>query len=72
MLEKAFERHPSLLKMWENHIDWIDMCDIFTSEPIVVKDSLCFKLKEIGNALYSNGLIKVENLVSIFILNYTI
>ena len=33
------------------------MCDIFTSEPIVVKNALCFKLKEIGNALYSNGLI---------------
>ena len=56
-LEKAFERHPSLLKLWENHIEWVDMCDIFTSEPIVVKNALCFKLKEIGNALYSNGLI---------------
>jgi predicted RecB family nuclease len=57
MLEKAFERHPSLLKMWENHIEWVDLCDIFTSEPIVVKGALCFKLKEIGNALYSSGLI---------------
>lgn len=57
MLEKAFERHPSLLKMWENHIDWIDLCDIFRSEPIVIKDALCFKLKDVGNALYSNGLI---------------
>jgi len=57
MLEKAFERHPSLLKLWENHIEWVDMCDIFTSEPIVVKDALCFKLKDIGNALYAHGLI---------------
>jgi hypothetical protein len=57
MLEKAFERHPSLLKLWKNHIEWVDMCDIFISEPIVVKDALCFKLKDIGNALYSNGLI---------------
>ena len=57
MLEKAFERHPNLLKYWENHIEWVDMCDIFTSEPIVVKGALCFKLKEIGNALYSLGLI---------------
>jgi hypothetical protein len=57
MLEKAFERHPSLLKLWENHIEWVDMCDIFTSEPIVIKNALCFKLKDIGNALYSNGLI---------------
>jgi len=57
MLEKAFERHPKLLKIWENHIEWVDMCDIFTSEPIVVKGALCFKLKEIGNAMYTNGLI---------------
>lgn len=57
MLEKAFDRHPSLLKLWENHIEWIDMCDVFISEPIVVKDALCFKLKDIGNALYANGLI---------------
>lgn len=57
MMEKAFDRHPSLLKLWENHIEWVDMCDVFISEPIVVKDALCFKLKDIGNALYSNGLI---------------
>lgn len=57
MIEKAFDRHPSLLKLWENHIEWVDMCDVFISEPIVVKDALCFKLKDIGNALYSNGLI---------------
>jgi len=57
MLEKAFDRHPSLLKLWENHIEWIDMCDVFISEPIVIKDALCFKLKDIGNALYANGLI---------------
>jgi len=57
MLEKAFERHPRLLKLWENHVDWVDMCNIFTTEPIVVKDALCFKLKEIGNAMFSHGLI---------------
>ena len=57
MLENAFERHINLLKKWENHIEWIDLCDIFISEPIVVKGALCFKLKEIGNALYSHGLI---------------
>jgi hypothetical protein len=56
-LEKAFVRHPDLLKKWKNHIEWIDVCDIFTSEPIVVKGALCFKLKEIGNALYSLGMI---------------
>ena len=60
MLENAFNRHPSLLKMWNNHIDWVDLCDIFTSEPIVVKGALSFKLKEIGNAMFSNGLINTH------------
>ena len=57
MLENAFCRHHNLLKQWENYIEWIDLCDIFINEPIVVKGALCFKLKEIGNAMYSNGLI---------------
>ncbi len=57
MLENAFQRHPSLVKQWNNHLEWIDLCDIFTSEPIVVKGALCFKLKEIANALFSHGLI---------------
>jgi len=57
MLENAFNRHPSLLKQWENHIEWIDLCDIFRNEPIVVKGALTFKLKDIGKAMYNNGLI---------------
>jgi hypothetical protein len=57
MLESAFQRHHSLVKQWNNHLEWIDLCDIFTSEPIVVKGALCFKLKEVANALFSHGLI---------------
>jgi hypothetical protein len=57
MLESAFQRHHSLVRQWKNHLEWIDMCDIFTSEPIVVKGALCFKLKEVANALFSHGLI---------------
>lgn len=60
MLENAFKRHPSLEKMWEDHIEWVDMCDIFTSEPIVVKGSLTFKLKDIANGLFANGLINTN------------
>jgi len=60
MLESAFERHPKLLKKWETYMEWVDMCDIFMTEPIVVKGALCFKLKEIGNALYSHGLINTH------------
>ena len=57
MLENAFDRHPSIEKMWGEHIEWVDMCDIFINEPIVVKGALSFKLKEIANAMFTNGLI---------------
>lgn len=57
MLENAFGRHPSIEKMWKDQVEWVDMCSIFTSEPIVVKGALSFKLKEIANAMFSNGLI---------------
>ncbi len=57
MLENAFQRHHSLLRQWNTHLEWIDLCDIFMTEPIVVKGALCFKLKEIANAMFSHGLI---------------
>jgi len=57
MIESAFKRHPSLVRMWKNHHEWIDLCDIFITEPIVVKGSLTFKLKEVANAMFSHGLI---------------
>lgn len=60
ILQNSFNRHPSLEKMWEEHVEWVDLCSIFISEPIVVKGALSFKLKEIANALYSNGLINTN------------
>jgi hypothetical protein len=60
ILESAFNRHPSIQKMWEEHIEWVDLCDLFIREPIVVKGALSFKLKEIANALFSHGLINTN------------
>lgn len=60
ILESAFNRHPSIEKMWKEHIEWVDMCDLFIKEPIVVKGALSFKLKEIANALFSHGLINTN------------
>lgn len=58
-MEKLLNRHQSLSKLWIelDYIGWVDMCDIFIKTPIVVKGALCFKLKEIGKALFANGLI---------------
>jgi len=60
MLENAFSRHQFIEKMWTDHIEWVDMCDLFMKEPIVVKNALSFKLKEIANALFTNGLINTN------------
>ena len=59
IMEKLLNRHQSLSKLWIelDYIGWVDMCDIFIKTPIVVKGALCFKLKEIGKALFANGLI---------------
>jgi len=51
------KRHNYRWTQWEQNIRWVDMYVVFTSEPIVIKGSLCFKLKEIGKAMYNNGMI---------------
>lgn len=58
IMKKIFQRHPGLLKLWDEYFAWIDMCNIFVKTPVVVKGSLCFKLKDVGKALYSHGLIE--------------
>ena len=61
LLNAALIRHPSLSNMWDfNEIFWIDMCDIFTNNPIVIKDAFCFKLKEIARAMYKHNMININ------------
>lgn len=56
--EHAQKRHEFKWDDWETTIYWLDMYSVFTSEPIVVKGSLNFKLKNIGGAFYNLGLIE--------------
>lgn len=46
-----------LLDSFDSMVEWIDMCKVFETVPIVVRGSFRFKLKHIGNAFYNNGLI---------------
>jgi hypothetical protein len=48
------------LKSFGFEIEFRDILDIFISEPIVVKNSLSFTLKSIGNELIRNKLISVD------------
>lgn len=38
--------------------DWFDLLELFKSEPIVIKDCLCFGLKDVAGTLYKHGHIK--------------
>jgi hypothetical protein len=42
----------------KQQLNWVDLLKVFRQEPIVVKDSLNYNLKNIARALQSNGLIK--------------
>lgn len=50
-------KHKKLQK-YQNQIDWCDMLKLFQEEPIVIKGSLNFKLKNIASAMYQHGYIK--------------
>jgi len=46
-----------LLRFVANELIWVDMCDVFQSEPIVVKGAYRFKLKAVARAMYDNQMI---------------
>ena len=60
LMNSALCRHQSIV--WDDYdnIKWIDMCNVFTKAPIVVKGSLTFKLKDIAKAMYTNNLITTK------------
>lgn len=51
-------RH-SKWKLWEYNIQWVDMYEIFISEPITIKGVLNFKLKEISKAMFKHKFINI-------------
>lgn len=54
--ERALKRHNLSLQVGQ----WADLCEIFRSEPIVIKGCFKFGLKEIANAMKSHNMIKTE------------
>ena len=47
------------IKNWKVN-NWVDLSDVFKSEPIVIKGCFKFGLKAIANAMKINGLIDTE------------
>jgi hypothetical protein len=54
--ERAVKRQRANWKL----TNWADLCQVFRSEPIVVKDCFKFGLKEISRAMKQHGLITTE------------
>lgn len=45
---------------WKNLNNWVDMYQIFQTEPIVLKDCLKFGLKAVAKAMHKHGMIKTK------------
>jgi predicted RecB family nuclease len=59
-LDRVLDRHQKLLKMWWDDVMWLDLCDLFKSEPITIKGATNFKLKTIASNMYKHGMIKTK------------
>jgi hypothetical protein len=58
ILQMANNRSYNKYKTWINQVTWIDMCKIFTDEPIVIKGAKKFNLKEVASTMASHQMIK--------------
>ena len=60
-ISRDSEQLDIISDQWKLNLDnWIDMCNIFKSEPIVIKDCFNFGLKNIANAMYKHKLISTR------------
>jgi predicted RecB family nuclease len=60
LLSTALMKHQSLSNLFSTNISWIDLCDIFMKEPIVINGAVNFKLKDVAKAMRSHGMITTE------------
>jgi hypothetical protein len=57
----AIERHPDHSDSWEScEWEWFDLLHVFKEEPIIIKDCLTFKLKDVACTLQKHGLINTS------------
>ncbi|MCJ7636236.1 MAG: hypothetical protein MUO21_01965, partial [Nitrososphaeraceae archaeon] len=52
------KRYNNEFLRWTNSVIWVDMCKVFTSEPIVIRGATKFNLKEIAKNMFSHGMIQ--------------
>ena len=55
------DRKDIISDEWKLHLNnWIDLCEIFKKEPVVIKDCFNFGLKNIANSMYKHKLISTK------------
>jgi len=59
--EDTEDRKDIISDEWKLHLNnWVDLCEIFKKEPIVIKDCFNFGLKNIANSMYKHRLISTK------------
>lgn len=56
-IDIANRKFNNILDKWLKSIQLVNLCKIFTTEPIIVKGMYNFKLKEVASAMYNNNMI---------------
>lgn len=58
MINMLNKRYNNEFYKWVNSVTWVDMCKVFTSEPIVIRGATKFNLKEIAKTMLKHGMIQ--------------
>lgn len=51
-------RHKDTYSHWASNWEWVDLLELFQKEPIAIRGSLSFGLKDIAKAMRSHGMIQ--------------
>lgn len=58
ILRSFSSRHPDFDFDW--NIQYIDFCEILKKEPVIIKNTFSYGLKDVANSLYQNNFIKTK------------
>ena len=59
-LKYSLKHNNKLFNLSILNLNWIDMCNIFRKEPIVIKGCFGFGLKEIAKNMIKHNLINIK------------
>ncbi len=60
LFNAANRRHHYQWTNWLRKMKWLDFCEVFVKEPIVINGAKKFGLKVVANAMYAHGMISTK------------